>query len=228
MGASETGDDVFLVTTVELAKAEGLAWGIYDARVNAVVPQEVPPTECQGESCRGERTRPTEVTSAGTASFEAINRVSVSAPKSVRAGKVKVRVIAPGDGTISISGRGVKPIETQASRAGSVTLTLALKPSADKRRQRAGAYRTKGEVLFVSAQRGRLPGRCLAQVRSIREQGEGQVKLLIVLAAMAAVLLAPASPAHAVEDNWFTDVTRRPPEFGRVRIERRPQPAPTN
>ena len=39
-----------------------------------------------------------------------------------------MRVIAPGDGTISVSGRGVKPIETQASRAGSVTLTLALKP----------------------------------------------------------------------------------------------------
>ena len=36
------------------------------------------------------------------------------------------------------------------------------------------------------------------------------MKLLIVLAAMAAVLLAPASPAHAVEDNWFTDVTAGP------------------
>ncbi len=138
LGASESGNDVFLVTTEELAKGEGRAWGVYDARVNAQVPPVFPSVGCQGENCRGPRTQPPNYTSSGTQSFEAITRVAASAPKSVRAATVQIRVIAPGDGTVSISGRGLKSATLQVSRAGSVTMGLALRPKADKRRRRVG------------------------------------------------------------------------------------------
>ena len=194
IGASETGDDVFLVTTEELAKGEGRAWGdLRRPRQCVRCRRKCPPVECQGENCRGARTRPPEVTSSGTASFEAINRVAVSAPKSVRAAKVKVRVIAPGDGTVSISGRGVKPIDPQVSRAGSVTLTLALKPKADKRRRRAGAYRTKGEVLFAAGDGDVSRADVSLEVRSRRqgeEEGQGSDRA------------RQASPASGSSSSW--------------------------
>jgi hypothetical protein len=150
LGASETGDDVFLITTEELAKGEGGAWAAYDASVDAVVPQEETGTGCQGENCRGPRTEAPVVTSPGTASFEAINRVAASAPRSIRGAKVQVRVIAPGTGTVQVSGRGLKPVTVQVSKSGSTPVTLNLKASADGRRKRTGAYRTKGEVLFTA------------------------------------------------------------------------------
>ena len=53
VGASLSGDDVFVATFDELARGEGPVFAVYDARVGANVPPQAETAGCQGENCRG-------------------------------------------------------------------------------------------------------------------------------------------------------------------------------
>jgi hypothetical protein len=152
LGASATGDDVFIASFEELSpQGQGEVFAVYDARVGANV---APPTEtagCQGETCRAGAPAGAEAEGPGSASFEAPGRVGLTAPKALVGKKAQLRVIAPGAGEISITGRGTVPISKRVSAAGSVALVLALKPGADRNRHKYGSYKTEIEVLFKSA-----------------------------------------------------------------------------
>ena len=152
-GASASGDDVFIASFSELSpQGQGPVFGIYDARVNANVPPAVTPAGCQGESCRGATQPAPNDPGAGTASFEAPGKVSVSATAmTVKGPKAKFRVIVPGAGEVTVSGRGFGPVSKKASKAGSLAVTLALKSGADKKRQKNGIFRTEAEILFKAS-----------------------------------------------------------------------------
>ena len=148
-GASASGDDVFIATFEVLAdKGQGPVFGIYDARVNADVPPGQAPTVCQGEGCRGAPTAPPNVASPGSAKFEAPGTITAPKSKVIRGSKTTLRLELPERGNLSVSGRGLSPIKEIAS--GTVTVTLALNSTADKRRVRKGFFKTNAEVLFTS------------------------------------------------------------------------------
>jgi hypothetical protein len=148
-GASASGDDVFIATFEALApKGQGPVFGIYDARVNADVPPAQAQTECQGEGCRGAPTLAPQIASPGSAKFEAPGTITAPKSKLIRGAKTTLRLALPERGNLSVVGRGLKPVKEIAS--GTVTVTLALSPSADKRRGRKGFFKTNAEVLFTS------------------------------------------------------------------------------
>ncbi len=151
VGASLSGDDVFIATFDELARGEGPVFAVYDARVNATVPPRTEAAGCQGEACRGPASSAVEVPTAGSATFEATGKVSVFGAETVRGSKAQLRVVVPGGGELAISGQGLTPLKKAVTAAGSVTVTLALKATAEKRLRNKGTLRTKPEILFRSS-----------------------------------------------------------------------------
>jgi hypothetical protein len=148
-GASASGDDVFIATFERLSPlSQGGAFGIYDARVNADVPPEEQPAACQGESCRGTGTAPPQLSSPGTAKFEAPGTVAAPKSTTVTASKVQVRIAVPERGELSVLGRGLIPVKQPA--LGAETVTLELTSKADKRRLKRGFFKTTAEILFIS------------------------------------------------------------------------------
>jgi hypothetical protein len=152
VGASASGDDIFIAAFEELSpRGQGAVFAIYDARVNADVPPPVPVVGCQGETCRGSGSTAAGAVGAGSASFEASAKVAIAGPKSVKGPKAQLRVIVPGRGDLTISGRGLKSLKKQVSGVGSVPITLTLKPVAEEKRQRVGSFKTEVGVLFKSS-----------------------------------------------------------------------------
>lgn len=150
LGASASGDDVFFYAYEELSpQGQGAVSAIYDVRVNADVAEPVQPV-CQGEGCRGASTSQPDDPDPGTPHFRAAQGIGVSTAKTVRAPQAQLRVIVPEGGELKASGNGLKPVKTHASEQGSLTLTLALKSSANEKRHRKGIYKTKVELLFTS------------------------------------------------------------------------------
>jgi hypothetical protein len=150
VGASSSGDDVFIATFEELAQGDGPVFAIYDARVGAQVPPVTAAPKCQGENCRGSGTAAPQIATPGTASFEANGKVTVFGSSIVKGTKAELRVVVPGSGRVSIAGQGLKPIERPVSKEGSVTFLLSLKSSAEKKLHNRGVFRTKPEILFRS------------------------------------------------------------------------------
>jgi hypothetical protein len=152
LGASATGGDVFIASFEELTPgAQGESFAIYDARVGANVPPPAETAGCQGETCRTAAPAAPEAEGPGSAGFEAPGRAGLAAPKALVGKKAQLRVITPGPGEISLTGRGTVPIVKRVAKAGPVALTLALKPGADRKRQKYGSFKTEIEVLFKSA-----------------------------------------------------------------------------
>ncbi len=152
LGASASGDDVFIASFEELSpQGQGKDFAIYDARVGAVVPVAGESAACQGEGCRGPSSPPAPELGAGSAGFEAPSKVAAPEALSVAADRVRLRVIAPGPGELHVGGRGFAPFKRNTAAAGSVAFTLTLRPGADRKRKRFHIFRTEAEVTFRSA-----------------------------------------------------------------------------
>jgi hypothetical protein len=152
VGAGASGEDVFIATHQELApQGQGSVFAIYDARVNAQVSVPSVTAGCQGEGCRGAAPAAPEFPGAGSAGFEAPGRVSAPALKVVKGSKLQLRLIVPGPGELTVSGRGLGPVKKQAAKAGATTIALALRSGAERKRQKRGVFRTEAEILFRSA-----------------------------------------------------------------------------
>jgi len=155
VGAGASGEDVFIATHQELSpQGQGPVFAIYDARVNAEVPVPSVPAACQGEGCRGALPPAPEFPGAGSASFEAPGRVSAPTLKVVKGSKLQLRLIVPGAGELTVSGRGLGVVKKQATKAGATTVSLALKPGAERKRQKRGVFRTEAEILFRASADG--------------------------------------------------------------------------
>lgn len=152
IGAGASGEDVFIATHQELSpQGQGPVFAIYDARVNAQVSVPTVSAPCQGEGCRGALPAAPEFPGAGSASFEAPGRVSAPALKVVKGSKLQLRLIVPGAGELTVSGRGLGAVKKQATKAGATTVSLALRPGAERKRKKFGVFRTEAEILFRSA-----------------------------------------------------------------------------
>jgi hypothetical protein len=147
MGASATGDDVFISTYEEIVPGAGRSFAVYDARVNADTFKAAPP-QCQAESCRGEGTSPPRASKPGTNGVETHGEVNAPRSKAAEAKRLKLRITVPESGRLTVSGKGVKTVKKSVAAAGSVTLTVTLTPAADKKRMKHGSFKTKVTVLF--------------------------------------------------------------------------------
>jgi hypothetical protein len=152
LGAGASGQDVFIASFEELSpQGQGPVFAIYDARENAVVPP--PPSSssgCQGETCRGAGPTAPTLADAGSVSFESPGRVAAPEAKTAKSSKVQLRVIVPGPGELTISGRGMKSVKTKVAKAGPLVITLVLGSKADRKRKHLGIYRTEAELTFQS------------------------------------------------------------------------------
>jgi hypothetical protein len=84
LDASETGDDVFFLTSAQLAKTDtDTSLDVYDVRVDGGFPEAVKPVECSGDACQPPAVPPNDVT-PGSLTFSGAGNV-VECPK----GKVK-------------------------------------------------------------------------------------------------------------------------------------------
>jgi hypothetical protein len=87
LDASETGEDVFLLTSAQLsALDDDHEYDVYDARVNGIPARLTPRTECLGEACQAAPQPPNDPTPASAVFHGAGNLVS-RCPKGKRAGK---------------------------------------------------------------------------------------------------------------------------------------------
>jgi hypothetical protein len=171
LDASASGDDVFFITYDELTPdGDGPVQAIYDARVNADT-YKAPPLVCQGESCRGSGTVAPAVESPASAQFKAAGRIGGPQSAAARGAKLKLRLIAPGAGQLSISGKGLKPAKQQIAKDGPVTVTVVLKPQANTTRRKKGVFRTKAEILFQSSSGDTSRGEASLKFEGPRKKG---------------------------------------------------------
>jgi hypothetical protein len=88
LDASESGDDVFLLTAAQLAPGDfDTADDIYDARVGGVVVEPVKPPACEGDACQNPVSAPEDPT-PGSLTFKGPGNPLPAAPVAVR-GKAK-------------------------------------------------------------------------------------------------------------------------------------------
>ena len=194
-GASASGDDVFIATFEVLTdKGQGPVFAIYNARVNADVPPLQVATECQGEGCRGVPTSPPQLASPGSSKFEAPGTITAPKSKVIRGQKTTLRLALPERGDLSVVGRGLQPVKQVAS--GTVTITLELSPTANKRRLRKGFFKTNAEVLFTpggdSLSRAETTLKFISRRRGAEMIAHGK-RYGLVLAAVVALPRRPAA-----------------------------------
>jgi hypothetical protein len=65
--------------------------------------------------------------------------------------KAKLRIIVPGAGQLKVSGKGLKAAKKRVAKAGSVTISVALRPGANRTRMSKGRFRTWARIVFESA-----------------------------------------------------------------------------
>jgi hypothetical protein len=169
--ATPSGDDVFFATHYELAlRGQGPVAAIYDARVNADVPPALLPPECQGENCRGVGSDQAESSSPGSTRLRAPAELVAPKKRIVRARKLQLRLAVPEQGSLTVSGHGLKTGKKDVSAAGPVTLTLALDSSANKARIRKGLFKTRAQVLFRSSS-GDLRTGVALEFKAMKQRG---------------------------------------------------------
>ena len=161
-------------------------------------------TECQGEGCRGAPTLPPQIASPGSSKFEAPGTITAPKSKLIRGAKTTLRLALPERGNLSVVGRGLKPVKEDAS--GTVTVTLALSPSADKRRAEEGLLQNQRGSALHNAVGRPLEGGNRAEIHQRRE-GQGREMIAhrkrfgLVLAA-AVLCLAGLVPLAAQARNF--------------------------
>ena len=174
LGASASGDDVFIASFEELSpQGQGKVFSIYDARVGAVVPVAGESPGCQGETCRGPSTpRRRRNSRAGSAGFEAPSKVAAPEERSVGA-----RQGSPADdrpGPREPRGRRPRLRPLQAPEHRGRLGRLHPRPAPGRRCASASAssiFRTEAEVSFRSAVRGDLAGERRADLPRLAAAG---------------------------------------------------------
>jgi hypothetical protein len=148
-GASLSGDDVFIRSRDELtATGAGPVSAVYDARVNAEVPQGEKKGGCQGESCRGPGSKKMELAPISSAQLEGRPRLTGPPSKVVKGRRMSLRLAVPSSGELVLHGRGLQRATARTVSAGTVSIDLRLEKWADRMRRRDGVFRTKVSVLL--------------------------------------------------------------------------------
>ena len=84
IGASETGDDVFLATRAQLVpEDQNEAFDLYDVRVDGVKP--VTPPQCTGSGCQGVPSPPPTFATPPSVTFDGVGNFAAPAPLVVKA-----------------------------------------------------------------------------------------------------------------------------------------------
>ncbi len=134
--ASASGDDAFFITSQQLVPEDrDSQFDLYDARVGGGFPAPAGNPPCGGESCRPPASRapaPAAPVATATPVGEASPTTTRVAPKErllaavVKGAEITIRVMAPLEGRISASGRGLRSAARKVPRAGIYTLILRL------------------------------------------------------------------------------------------------------
>jgi hypothetical protein len=151
MGASPSGDDVFIATREQLAAQDTDRLNdIYDAHIDggfAGPPDATLP--CQGDACRGLSSPAVSLPVAVSIAFSgagnepdtpsprAPRSANVSKPKAIRGSAGTVQVKVPEKGRLALAGSGVRSSSRTVTKAGSYKVKVALtKRAADALRSK--------------------------------------------------------------------------------------------
>jgi hypothetical protein len=117
LDASESGDDVFLMSRAELvARDRGETFEVYDARVGA--PQELVEQVCTGSGCQGAPGTPPVFSTPSSVTFNGIGNFPAPAPVAVQK-KVVKKVVKCAKGKRLVRGKCVKVKVKAKGRVGS-------------------------------------------------------------------------------------------------------------
>jgi hypothetical protein len=161
---SPSGRDVLFVTAAALTWQDGdTAQDIYDARVEGGFPAPSTQASCSGEICQGlpptAGTPPSPgsatVTGAGniTPGFSAglSSPLTVPATKTVTGPDGTLSVKLAGSGRLVISGSGLKSASVPVTKAGTVTVKIALTNQARAKLRKRHTVKIRAKVLFTPA-----------------------------------------------------------------------------
>jgi hypothetical protein len=143
--SSSDGSDVFLGTHSPLALQDTDVEGdLYDARISGGFPPPAIAPACSGDGCQGPLSPAPSLPIAATVSFGGPgNATAGAAPTTVKASAAVVtRVVrgpafrvalrVPGQGRITISGAGIRPVARSVAGAGTYRLRVTLTPRMDR------------------------------------------------------------------------------------------------
>jgi len=158
--ASASGNDIFFTTDDELVKRDtDAARDLYDARVGGGFAESPAGVPCAGETCRATTASAPPPPSAGSVSFVGPGNVGPSgqgtlgkltlAGKMVRDSTITLRVVVPGSGRISASGRGVCAVTRRINEAGTYTLRLHLTNRERRRLEHRRRLHLKVRLAYV-------------------------------------------------------------------------------
>jgi hypothetical protein len=145
VGGVSRGGDVFFTSDASLVSEHrsGQTTLFVARRGGGFAPPPEPPEPCHGDGCQGQPTPPPSAPPVGSVSHEGDGNVRVPGPLKASinvsklravsglAGRLKVRV--PNAGRISVAGRLVRRTRRSASKAGTYSVRVALRPGARRK-----------------------------------------------------------------------------------------------
>lgn len=162
VGNGVSGRDVFFLTADSLVPEDrnGEIYKMYNARIGAFPPPPEPPSECQGAACRGDEAAPPlgaqgsgrvvpRARSAPKKPKVAVSRLAVSGSRSVKGKSLRLTAKVSGAGHLKVTGRGLRSVSRQTSRAASYHLTVRLSKASAAKLRRLGRVVVSATVRFV-------------------------------------------------------------------------------
>ncbi|HEV7494820.1 hypothetical protein [Baekduia sp.] len=165
LDATPDGSGLFFLTRDRLAGQDvDQSFDIYDARVDGGLASQSPPpaVSCSGESCKGAPVGPPLPENAATVTFTGPGNAAPATVKAVP--KVKVThtmvsgsrfvltVRAPGKGSITISGAGIRTIHKSFAKAGSYKVAVTLSAAGKRTLKRRHRLKLSARVGYAPAQ----------------------------------------------------------------------------
>jgi hypothetical protein len=157
-----SGENVLFSTADQLTSSDGdTAWDVYDARVDGGFPAPPTPASCSGEACQGSPPTAGALPSPGSATLTGTGNIAsaagspspltVSAAKAITGPAGTLSVKLTGRGRLVISGPGLKSTSVSVTKAGSVTVKIALTNQARAKLRKRHTLKISAKVLFTPA-----------------------------------------------------------------------------
>jgi hypothetical protein len=165
VNASDDGRDVFFVTGQQLVGQDtDNVRDIYDAREGGGLPGQArakASPSCSDDDCQLPASSQPALASIGTVTFTGpgstpagaaagvAGRVSVAKPEMVKGASGLLKVRAPGKGRLTVSGAGVATAKRTVTKAGTVSLRIALTAKGRLTLMKKHRFRTTVRAVFV-------------------------------------------------------------------------------
>jgi hypothetical protein len=160
LGASATGDDVFIATEQQLTSSDtDGARDVYDARVGGGFSEPPPAAPCTGDACKGLLGGAPATLAAASVGFAGPGNPTADIGKPMAKVKATGKVVAgsrlvytvrvPAKGRVTISGANLKKVQKAAAKAGIYRVTVSLSTAGKRALRRKHTLTLKTRVAYT-------------------------------------------------------------------------------